>query len=504
MKSTRINYMIGVLLVMCAVSCQKSEVNMPDSELSDNYITCDISDVETKTHLDEQKYVVWDTDDEILVKGSNGTAKYKLVKGAGTMRGTFQKVSGVDLTGSSFEAYSPASAYDGTNLVWPETQQYLSDGVVSGAPMKAEATSLKEVLHFKNIGGLVRLTLKTQEGTKNVSFIKIKTEEKDVVLNCPSSGVTVGTSGTDFYLALPAKTSYSKFVIEATATDGGACQRIATQAITVGRSQITTLNFTVKKWLYLVSVSPTDKVIFAPGNLYCYIDLNIPTIGFAFEKSQTDYRQRTGYNGDSAVINGVKTTTPANTSGLFQWAGNGSTATQDETTKFTHGAFSELNIDLGELVGNDSDSVNFGDNYGDGKTWRSLTKDEWNYMVNVREIGGATGYGNTCVWYTFGYTQGLLIFPDGYTGQKTGFSDIPENAIFLPDAGYGMPNKTIPNGQRGCYWTSTASSYKDVYGHTAYGVHMGETSISLPILINQIYRDHCYSMRLVSDKWDAI
>ena len=125
-------------------------------------------------------------------------------------------------------------------------------------------------------------------------------------------------------------------------------------------------------------------------------------------------------------------------------------------------------------------------------------------MVNVRKVGGATGYGNTCVWWTFGYTQGLLIFPDGYTGPKTGFSDIPENAIFLPDAGYALPDsRKIPYGKKGCYWTSTASSYNDMYGCTAYGIHMPEVSDGQPLIINQIYRDHCYSMRLVSDKWDA-
>ena len=148
--------------------------------------------------------------------------------------------------------------------------------------------------------------------------------------------------------------------------------------------------------------------------------------------------------------------------------------TEDPVAYLSHGAWSELDTDKGGLVGTGSDFINFGDAYGDGKTWRSLTKDEWDYMVNVRKVGGATGYGNTCVWWTFGYTQGLLIFPDGYTGSKTGFSGIPENAIFLPDAGYAKINsKEIPNGSRGCYWTSTGNVEA-----TAYGVNMGQYNIS--------------------------
>lgn len=498
---TRISLVIAACLTLCAMSCSEDAIQPQTPEVDGNYITCEVNDEASKTHLDGDFYVVWDENDEILVKGANGTAIYKLESGAGERRGVFKKISGVDLTGSSFVAYSPASAYDGTKEVWPETQQYVSAGVVSGAPMKAEASSLGEVFHFKNMGGLLRLTLKVAEGTKNVSYIKLKTEDKNFVLNCPSGGIEVGTAGTPFYIELPAKDAYTKFVIEATATDGAACQKIAKTSIAIERSKITSLTATTKDWLYLVSVSPTDKVIFAPGNLYCVKSGS--SYSFHFEASQTDYRQRNDFSGDSAVIGGVKGYTPANTSGLFQWAGNGSTAVQDNTTKFTHGAFTVLNTDIGELAGNDSDSINFGDNYGDGKTWRSLTKDEWDYMVNVRKVQGATGYGNTCVWWTFGYTQGLLIFPDGYTGPKEGFTVIPEHAIFLPDAGYGLPDKTIPYGKKGCYWTSTASSYSYYPGGTAYGIHMPEVSVGQSLVINAIYRDHCYSMRLVSDKWDA-
>ena len=497
---TRISLVIAACLTLCAMSCSEDAIQPQTPEVDGNYITCEVNDEASKTHLDGDLYVVWDENDEILVKGANGTAKYKLESGAGERRGVFKKISGVDLTGSSFVAYSPASAYDGTKEVWPETQQYVSAGVVSGAPMKAEASSLGEVFHFKNMGGLLCLTLKVAEGTKNVSYIKLKTEDKNFVLNCPSGGIEVGTAGTPFYIELPAKDAYTKFVIEATATDGAACQKIAQIPIAIERSKITSLTATTKDWLYLVSVSPTDKVIFAPGNLYFYF-YDLSNFGFAFEASQTDYRQRKDYTGDSAVIGGVKGKTPAGTSGLFQWAGMCNTT--NPYAYLSHGAWSELDTDNGDLAGTGSDFINFGDAYGDGKTWRSLTKDEWDYMVNVRKVGGATGYGNTCVWWTFGYTQGLLIFPDGYTGPKEGFTVIPENAIFLPDAGYAKINKypqkhEIPNGERGCYWTSTGYAEK-----TAYGVNMGKYNTSFPIEIGARYRDRCYSMRLVSDKWDS-
>lgn len=502
--------MLVIFIAICGVSCQKAEVDNEFLEIQESYISAEITQDEiVKSHLNNENYVVWDANDQIKVKGDNGTAIYEIVTGVGTTKGVFKKISGDDLTGESFVAYSPATAFDGTNLVWPISQQYVAEGLISGAPMRAEANSLKDNFQFKNLGGLVHLTLKSNEGAKNVSFIKIETEDNEIILNCPEGGVAVGESGTDFYLSIPTK-EYSKFVVEATATDGAAFQKIATKNIKVDRSKITSITANVGEWLYLVSVSPTDKVIFSPGNLYG-IDNGDGTYSFAFEARQTDYRRRVGYSGDGAVINGVATTTPTNTSGCFQWVGR---KVSSASAKACFGAFSEIGAGDPVMQSDGDDVADFGAAYGDGETWRALSYDEWVYLLNVRKVQGKTGYGNTCLWATVSGSKGLIIFHDGYTGPTSGLTEIPEDCYFLPDAGYAriyfsdtsgydgdkgsVTGRTI-GGTQGLYWANNVSPDATYPQSQCCGIVPQEGALNL----QHRYRDRGYSVRLVSDKWDA-
>lgn len=78
----------------------------------------------------------------------------------------------------------------------------------------------------------------------------------------------------------------------------------------------------------------------------------------------------------------------------------------------------------------------------DGDIWRTLTSEEWMYLLNTRTVNGGTGYGKTCTWATIKDNEdneydGLVIFCDGYqpATETEELEAIPENCVFLPAAG---------------------------------------------------------------------
>lgn len=118
---------------------------------------------------------------------------------------------------------------------------------------------------------------------------------------------------------------------------------------------------------------------------------------------------------------------------------------------------------------------------GDGKTWRTLTKDEWVYVFNKRNTASGVRYAKAVV----NGVNGVILLPDnwdaGYYHLKyanIGTAAFMSNeislqewnlifkingAIFLPAAG-SRTDKTINNvGVYGYYWSSTTNKDQGVY-----------------------------------------
>ena len=138
--------------------------------------------------------------------------------------------------------------------------------------------------------------------------------------------------------------------------------------------------------------------------------------------------------------------------------------------------------------------------------WRSLTKEEWEYLLVGRDDVGLfakckiTG---TC---------GLIIFPDKYkvpSGMviynvndiSSLFSDnqydlsewskLQESGcIFLPTAGYRNGTESCYIGEEGNYWSSTNDHETGISGIFFYDEHLG---------MNYGYQQYGFSVRLVQD-----
>ena len=213
------------------------------------------------------------------------------------------------------------------------------------------------------------------------------------------------------------------------------------------------------------------KVHFSQGNLYC---TRTGSEGnweytFNFDVNQWSYHcigisDFTYEDSEESTVSEVDfpTTFPGmiyenNTSGLFQWNSTKDDGTADSED---YGAFTTLGSS--SIIGSNTNILEFGNVFGGGSIWRTLTISEWDYLINTRKIKGETSYGKTCVFVTLASpaVSGLIVFPDGYAGttEAAELTTIPEGCVFLPAAGYRGTDYVAGGGIYGSYWSSTASN----------------------------------------------
>ena len=167
------------------------------------------------------------------------------------------------------------------------------------------------------------------------------------------------------------------------------------------------------------SVSDTKSVRFSYGNLYW--------TGSAFEFEKDQFSYPTGWD--------------SNHVGHFYW-----TTAADK-------AYAEDYAEGGEK----STDVLFTNNGGlsiYGQTgWRTLSSDEWNYLLNSRS-------GKSQCPVTVNGKSGLVIAPDSFSGtlqSSYNITDLNEKGlVFLPLTGLRKEDKSFANvGETGFYWTGT-------------------------------------------------
>ena len=189
------------------------------------------------------------------------------------------------------------------------------------------------------------------------------------------------------------------------------------------------------------SVSETTTVEFAPGNLWYGTATGESTPAFHFENNQwdftvdselkTDEYDETYYDWKSGHVSHFFWSKDASVA--YAESYNDPSASTDDVF-FTNASDFQVNGETG---------------------WRTLSKDEWNYLINTRIVNGNTGYGSTCVWATVEDVSGLIIFHDGYNGATSELTSIPDGCVFLPAAGHRENAKVYSVGTIGFYWSNT-------------------------------------------------
>ena len=165
-------------------------------------------------------------------------------------------------------------------------------------------------------------------------------------------------------------------------------------------------------------------------------------------------------------------------------------------------------------TGNNPNKTSHGDNYYDsftdwgsaaassiGTGWRTMTKNEWEYLLNTRTVNGGTGENKS---FTLGQSVngkvGLVLYPDNYTGSVYTGSNWSAfqtaGCVFLPACGDRDTEPGMTNGgvkwvnEFGFYWTST--EYDSTY---AYRMSFGYSTH-----VDRYYRRFGSSVRLVHNE----
>ncbi len=244
-------------------------------------------------------------------------------------------------------------------------------------------------------------------------------------------------------------------------------------------SSPTTGSFVAKPF----SVSATKTVTFSPGNLQ-YHPANDE---WRFAPNQTDYIGDANANISSTYNGWID---------LFGW-GTGNNPTNASTDYNDYQTFVDWGVNqIGSYAPN---------------TWRTLTYEEWEYIINERsnasnligvaQVNGVNGLillpdGWTCpsgVTFKYGFhnNDGTEYYAEYQTFSSSEWTKLEASgAVFLPAAGYRSGSNVGGVRFYGSYWSATED-----YSYIADGLYFG----SGDAYMNYGYRYYGHSVRLVQD-----
>ena len=275
---------ISILTGLMLCGCQKEELKIEKTTEQKTFtaeIESNSDGAATKTSLDDQGNVLWNTGDQVSIfAGTTVNAQYQVSDDSnGQTRATLNQVSGSESeTGTEISAnvaYYPYSnvtlattetGYTISGITLPATQTYAQASFASGAFPMAAVTASKDdnSLKFKNILGGLKLQL---TGTAKVRSISVSGNNNEILcgsanvtvsssdgvpaitltdaaattvtLDCGTEGVQLNeTTATPFIIALPPMTFSKGFTVTVTDTDGKEMTITTAKSKTVQRSQL--------------------------------------------------------------------------------------------------------------------------------------------------------------------------------------------------------------------------------------------------------------------------
>lgn len=443
--------LVAASSLLLDVSCQKEMPGTVEVSEKGKTFTATIEQSFTKTTLSydpwqNESKVMWESGDCININGSG----YGATPLTPATKAIFKDKWWGDEPTAPYHAIFPASLHNGSGFEFPASQEY-ADGKFN-APMYAESST--EVLPFKNICGVLCFSLTGEDKVKRISVtaneplcgaftvndgyeVNLTGTGKTVTLYCGQQGVQLdAATPTDFYIYLPPGKYTSGMRITITNSEEDVFEKITTAEADVARS-------TVYDFVWDVTFSPAltgrfsvgeDRTVsFSRGNLHATKVGDNWIMGF--------YERQNEFN-TIATVSGARTASSGDREiDLFTW-GYGNTFTADPTT-----------LSYGQIFSD------WGSQIGSGSAWRTLTGDEWDYLLEQRS--------NAAKLYKSGVTvcgvdNCLVIAPDDFNGTiETSYDNAAWSAaektdglVCLPPAGHRYGVGVDNTGRLGFYWAS--------------------------------------------------
>ncbi|MCQ2309491.1 MAG: hypothetical protein MJZ78_05890 [Bacteroidales bacterium] len=321
-------------------------------------------------------------------------------------------------------------------LLKSEELEYRSDGDYGTVLMKMPHAVLKLDLSALGTEGGTKVTIKIKteetvvasvEGVKNdeaskALYVAVKVDETPAGKTYKFSGNGKVASRTGW--ELKANTFYTKNA----------------EGVSTGDAIVITPP--------VFSVSSTTKVEFSPGNLwYGTEDGAKPEVkAFYFEANQWSTTPASDGAWDANHVN------------HFLWSNTIDWQTKNKEPYAANYSFSISEIS-DVFFTETSDFQVYGE--ADG-TWRTLTKDEWSYLLGTASPNRANA-SSLRAWKDLGSgIKGLVILPDGTENPSGVLDNITStdaldnyDAVFLPATGYRISTSVGVVGSHGYYWSST-------------------------------------------------
>lgn len=216
----------------------------------------------TTNNCNGNYYLSWDVNDAISITDGTNSAIYKTAECGANVK--FEKESGcISNSASNYKAFYP-SYLTPQNMELPVIQDYVENGV-KDFPMYAE--SCNTTLQFKNLCGILRVSLKNQDvcnpfKVKSITAIAdgnglsgkftigecgaaVTCGTGTTTLNCMSPVALNSCTATDFNIILP-NGEYCGMKLKITTEDGKVVNLKAQGAINIRRSGITKVNIVLK------------------------------------------------------------------------------------------------------------------------------------------------------------------------------------------------------------------------------------------------------------------
>ena len=402
--------------------------------------------------------LVWNEGDQITVKVGDATAVFTLESGAGSASATFTGT--MPAAGSTYQVSYPVS-YDESVLA---NQTYVENGFGKGL-MKMSTKSdgtLDGGFVLSADNALVAFNFTGEDALSKIVLTNLA-DSKTYTLGC--SGVTLTDEAALFYIVVPAGEWANGFKVDVyaddnttiikTLTKNSSATFSATEAMVMPEQEVAA---DVYQGIGVFSVAAGKTVTFSPGNLQYHPANN----EWRFAENQTDYIGAANKN-ISSTYNGWLD--------LFGWstsATNFGVSISEDDDDYS-GSF----VDWGtNKIGNDAPN-----------TWRTLTFDEWDYVVFDRPNASSL-----CGVAQVNGVNGLILLPDNWTCPsgvtfKSGFHSKSGDeyyaayqtfsaeqwsklesagAVFLPAAGRRDGSIMVNVRYDGLYCSATGGSYYTV------------------------------------------
>ena len=395
----------------------------------------------------------------------------------------------------------------------PATQTLTADNnnlILEGFPMYAECGANSRLLKFKNLCGLLKLhlekanttissiTISTEDASINGLFNIVPThdddeelvsatlspepatdESKNILVQFPAQNIS---NGKDFFIALPAR-DYQTLTITITDNTGKVCTKSlnSTHTFHIGASEWSSITLQNEDLVFeevvvnipgalpgVFTVGAGKTVVFSQGNLKYRPSNNY----YQFAEQQYDsYSYVNGQNYQS-----LYDATSTDWIELFPW---GTSGYNDKYPYYYSASASDYGNGNNPIAGTNYDWGIYNPISNGGNTaglWRTLTKDEWNYLFKQR-----TDAVSKWTKATVNGVYGTIILPDSWnipsginmtmatTNWNTNVYNIANwealedaGAVFLPITGYlrygGGNDYVCAGASSGYYWSVTNSN----------------------------------------------